>query len=97
MRFLMPGHRRSALMRFLLPFTLAIGFVPPALAQEATCILQAIEKKLTGPARNDFMEKCEVTVRDTCEKLAEQRRLSAAEKTLFVNTCVPMYVGLPRP
>ena len=85
------------LMRFLLPFTLAIVFAPPALAQQATCILQAIEKKLSGAARNDFLEKCEVAVRDICEKLAEQRRLSAGEKTLFVNNCVPMYVGLPKP
>ena len=84
-------------MRILLPFTLAIVFAPPAFAQEATCILQAIEKKLTGPARRDFMDKCEATVRDTCDKLAEQRRLSSAEKTLFVNTCVPIYVGLPKP
>ena len=84
-------------MRFLLPFTLAIVFTPPALAQEATCILQAIEKKLAGSARSDFMEKCEVAVRDICEKLAEQRRFSPAEKTLFLNTCVPMYVGLPKP
>ena len=84
-------------MRYLLPFTLAIVFSPPALAQQATCILQAIEKKLTGPARSDFMEKCELSVRDVCEKLAEQRRYSAAEKTLFINACVPMYVGLPRP
>jgi hypothetical protein len=84
-------------MRFFLPFTFAIVFAPPVLAQQATCILQAIEKKLTGPARNDFMEKCEVTVRDTCEKLAEQRHFSAAEKTLFVNACVPMYIGLPKP
>jgi hypothetical protein len=83
-------------MRFLLLFTLAIVFASPALAQQATCILQAIEKKLTGPARNDFLEKCEVAVRETCEKLAEQRRFSAAEKTLFVNACVPMYVGLPK-
>jgi hypothetical protein len=84
-------------MRFLLLFTLTIVLARPALAQQATCILQVIEKKLAGPARNDFLEKCEVTVRDTCEKLAEQRRFSAAEKTLFVNACVPMYVGLPKP
>jgi hypothetical protein len=85
------------LMRYLVPFTLVIVFAPSALAQQATCILQAIEKKLTGAARSEFLEKCEVTVRDTCEKLAEQRRLSAAEKTLFINSCVPMYMGLPKP
>jgi len=85
-------------MRIILLFTLVVVvFAPPALAEQATCILQAIEKKLTGPARSDFLEKCEVTVRDTCEKLAEQRHLSAVEKTLFVNTCVPLYVGLPKP
>jgi hypothetical protein len=95
--FLTPGCRRSMLMRFLVPFTLAIVFAPPAVAQQATCILQAIEKKLTGPARSDFLEKCEVSVRDSCEKLAEQRRFSAAEKTLFMNACVPMFVGLPKP
>ena len=84
-------------MRCLLSFTFAIALAPPVHAQQATCILQAIEKKLTDAARNDFLEKCEVTVRDVCEKLAEQRRLSSAEKTLFMNTCVPMYMGFPKP
>jgi hypothetical protein len=84
-------------MRYLVAFTLATFFAPPALAQQATCILQAIEKKLAAAARSDFLEKCEATVREACEKLAEQRRLSGPEKTLFMNTCVPMYMGLPRP
>ena len=84
-------------MRYLLPFTLAIALAPPVHAQHATCILQAIEKKLTNAARNEFLEKCEVTVRDVCEKLAEQRRFSSAEKALFMNTCVPMYMGFPKP
>jgi len=90
-------YRRSVLMRCLVAFTFAMFFAPPAFAQQATCILQAVEKKLTGAARNDFLEKCEVTVREACEKLAEQRRLSGPEKALFMNTCVPMYMGLPKP
>jgi hypothetical protein len=84
-------------MRYLVAFTLTVVLPSPALAQEATCILQATEKKLAGAARNDFLEKCELAARDACEKLAEQRRLSATEKALFMNTCVPMYFGLPRP
>jgi hypothetical protein len=83
-------------MRYLVAFTLTVVIAAPALAQQATCILQVTEKKLAGAARNDFLEKCELTARDACEKLAEQRRFSATEKALFMNTCVPMYFGLPK-
>jgi hypothetical protein len=83
-------------MRYLVAFAVTVVLAAPALAQQETCILQATEKKLAGAARNDFLEKCELTARDACEKLAEQRRFSATEKALFMNTCVPMYFGIPK-
>ena len=76
--------------------TLAMVLPAPTFAQETTCILQAVEKKLTGPARPDFLEKCEATVRGLCEKLADQRKLAGVEKTLFIGQCVPMYIGIPK-
>ena len=88
---------QSLFMRSVVLLTLAIVLPAPTFAQQTTCILQAVEKKLTGPARTDFLEKCEATVRDLCEKLADQRKLAGAERSLFVSHCVPMYIGFPKP
>jgi hypothetical protein len=88
---------QSLFMRSVVLLTLAIVLPAATFAQQTTCILQAVEKKLTGPARTDFLEKCEATVRDQCERVADQRRLAGVEKTLFISHCVPMYIGFPKP
>jgi len=62
-------------------------------AQQPTCILQAIEKKLAGPARSDFINKCAADVQTTCDRLADQRKLEEPASTLFFNNCVNVYVG----
>ena len=65
----------------------------PIHAQQATCKLQSIEKKLVGPALTNFMEKCGGDVQKTCEQLASARHLEEPAKTLFVNTCVKAFTG----
>jgi hypothetical protein len=77
----------------LLVVSFATLVATAAHAQQPTCILQAIEKKLAGPARSDFMNKCAADVQTTCDRLADQRKLEGVERTIFVNNCVTLYVG----
>ena len=65
----------------------------PVYAQQATCILQSIEKKLTGPALTKFMQACEQDVQKACEQLAIARRLEEPNRTLFINSCVKAIMG----
>ena len=65
----------------------------PAYAQQSTCILQSIEKKLTGPALTKFMQACEQDVQKSCEQLALTRRLDEPNRTLFINSCVKAFMG----
>jgi hypothetical protein len=81
-------------MRYFAVATLAVLLAATAAhAQVATCKLQAIEKKLTGPTLTTFMKKCETEVQALCDKLADQRKLEAPNRTLFINNCVTSYVG----
>jgi len=73
---------------------LAIPVVSPAVAQKPTCILQAVEKKLDGRARANFMETCRADAEASCEKLADQRKLEDPGRKLFVTNCTGIYVGL---
>jgi hypothetical protein len=62
-------------------------------AQQATCKLQSIEKKLTAQALTNFMEKCGDDAQKACEQLASARRLEEPAKTIFINTCVKASIG----
>ena len=62
-------------------------------AQQQTCKLQSIEKKLTGPALTTFMQKCENDVETTCEKLTTARNLEEPNRSLFIKTCIKAFVG----
>jgi hypothetical protein len=70
----------------------------PVHAQQATCKLQAIEKqavdkKLSGQALTNFMEKCADDAQKACEQLPLVRRLEEPGRTLFIATCVKGFVG----
>ena len=65
-----------------------------AYAQRPTCKLQAIEKKLTGPALTGFMKKCEEEMQVVCEKSAIERKLEGPGKAIYTRKCVTTYVGL---
>jgi hypothetical protein len=62
-------------------------------AQQATCKLQSIEKKLTGAPLTTFMQKCQEDVQKACEQLASARHLEEPAKTLFLNNCVKAFIG----
>jgi hypothetical protein len=56
--------------------------------------LQAVEKKVSGPARSDFLKKCEADMRRLCEGIATQRALEDPGRNLFINNCVTTYIGV---
>jgi hypothetical protein len=62
-------------------------------AQQATCKLQAVEKKLTGPPLTTFLEKCGDDAQKACEQLASARHLEEPAKTIFINNCVKASIG----
>ena len=62
-------------------------------AQDATCKLQSVEKKLTGAPLETFIQKCADDAQKTCEQLASARRLEEPAKTLFVINCVKTFIG----
>jgi hypothetical protein len=66
----------------------------PAYAQQATCKLQSIEKKLSGPALSSFLETCAEDAQKMCEHLASERRLGEPGKAIFVSKCIKTYAGL---
>jgi hypothetical protein len=51
-----------------------------AFAQDATCAVQAGDKKLAGAAKTSFVKKC-------CETQAGDKKLAGAAKTSFVTKC----------
>jgi hypothetical protein len=70
----------------------------PAFA--ATCDAQASEKKLTGAAKNSFLQKCEkeaaaalATATTTCEAQATEKKLAGAAKNSFTKKCIKDSTG----
>jgi hypothetical protein len=52
-----------------------------AFAQDATCAIQAGDKKLSGAAKSSFVKSC-------CNKQAAAKKLAGAAKTSFTTKCV---------
>jgi hypothetical protein len=80
-------------MRCVMAIVLLDLLSVPAYAQQATCKLQSIEKKLTGQALSNFMEKCEDDAQKACEQLASARRLEEPGRSLFMASCIKGFVG----
>jgi hypothetical protein len=83
----------SMIMRYALAVIVSMLTASPLSAQQVTCRLQAIEKKLTGTALSTFMEKCGDDAQKTCEQLATARRLEEPNRTLFLANCVKAFLG----
>ena len=64
-----------------------------AFAAEATCSLQAGDKKLAGAAKTSFMKKCEKDAAAACDAQAAEKKLSGAAKNSFTKKCVKDAVG----
>lgn len=78
----------------LIPLTVAAMtlLAGPAFA-EASCTVQASEKKLAGAAKTSFMKKCDTDATASCDKQAADKKLSGAAKTSFTKKCHTDAVG----
>jgi len=82
-------------MRTML-FAIAIGVLTasvPALAQTQSCTATAVDKKLSGAAKNSFMSKCQNDTAARCDQAAAEKKLAGAAKTSFTTKCVKDGVG----
>lgn len=50
-------------MRMFVLILLAVGIASPALAQGKSCNAAAVEKKLTGTAKAEFIRQCETAAK----------------------------------
>jgi hypothetical protein len=57
-----------------------------AFAQDASCGIQAGDKKLAGAAKTSFVKKC-------CETQAADKKLAGAAKTSFTTKCMKDAAG----
>ena len=74
---------RSTLVLFAMTLTTA------AFAQQnASCEMQAAEKKLAGAAKTSFVKKCENDAMAACEAMSKEKKLAGAAKTSFEKKCV---------
>ena len=69
------------------------AFSSGAVAAEASCSVQAAEKKLAGAAKNSFMKRCETDAKAACENSAKDKKLAGAAKNSFTKKCVEDSTG----
>jgi hypothetical protein len=77
--------------------TLTAGsIVLPLVAEsaDASCKVQASDKKLAGAALTSFMDKCEKDAKAACRTQAAGKKLSGAAKDSFIKKCVKDALGL---
>lgn len=72
-------------MKKLVAFLAAMIMSMPALSADNACMVQAVEKKLSGAAKTGFIRKC---VRDGCEAVSVEKKLAGAAKTSFAKKCL---------
>ncbi len=72
---------------------LALTFAATAANAQATCNVEAANKKLSGAAKTSFVQKCEKDATASCDKQAADKKLSGAAKTSFTTKCVKDAVG----
>jgi hypothetical protein len=71
---------------------LATGVVTSAMA-DASCKVQATDKKLAGAALTSFSKKCAKDAASACDAQAATKKLNGAAKTSFVKKCTTDAVG----
>jgi hypothetical protein len=88
-------RQRRAVRAIACAATIALALLPPTsvLAQQPTCKLQSIEKKIAAQALTSFMQKCENEAEGTCENQAVIRKLEEPARSLFIRACLRALVG----
>ena len=56
-------------------------------AHAASCDEKASEKKLSGAARNSFVQKCERESAGSCAAKAADKKLAGAARNSFIQKC----------
>ena len=56
-------------------------------AHAASCSDIAAEKKLSGAAKNSFVQKCEREAKEACAAKAAEKKLAGAAKNSFIQKC----------
>ena len=72
---------KKSAIRTLTIASFLCAFAGSAMAQEASCSVQAGDKKLAGAAKTSFVKKC-------CDTQAAGKKLAGAAKTSFTTKCV---------
>ena len=77
---------------------LALFAAAPAIAANADCDKQVVEKKLAGAAKTSFLKKCEreanapaaatTSASPACDKSAADKKLAGAAKTSHLKKCM---------
>jgi len=78
---------------YLSVIAMALSFPTPSPAQQSTCKLQSVEKKIAAPAMTAFMQKCENEAEAACERTATDRNLVEPARSLFIRACIRALVG----
>jgi hypothetical protein len=94
-----PVHPLEYRMRklFLIACSLGLLWAGPAWAEGPSCLATADGKKLAGPARTSFLNKCERDATTLCDTTATERKLHGAARTSFARKCVKDAVGQAAP
>ncbi|MDB5954603.1 hypothetical protein [Ramlibacter sp.] len=75
-------------MKKLVPMIVLSFAASLAHAADSACMAAAKDKKLSGAARNSFVNKCEAGAKTKCEAAAADKKLAGAAKASNVNKCV---------
>jgi hypothetical protein len=79
---------------YLSVIAMVLSFPTPSPAQQSTCKLQAVEKKITAQGMTAFMQKCENEAEAACDRTANVRKLEDPARSLFMRACIRALVGL---
>jgi hypothetical protein len=81
------GKVEISMKKIVLGIALSCAFAGQALA-EASCAVQAADKKLAGAALKSFTKKCESDAKANCEKASADKKLAGAAKASFEKKCI---------
>ena len=78
-------------MRNLIAVAISCFLLNTMAHADSSCQAQAAEKKLSGAAKNSFVEKCQkdaaAAAKAACESQAAEKKLAGAAKNSFLKKC----------
>ena len=86
-------NKESTIMKKVIVLSAALLSVMGYAYAGGSCTATALEKKLSGAAKNSFMKKCERDARATCAEDKISKQTSGAAKKSHMTKCVKEAVG----